>query len=238
MDFAAIWSYARIILIDIVLAGDNAVVIAMAARTLPRHQRYQAILFGAIAAIVIRVGVTIVVSFLLQVPFLSALGGALVLWIAAKLLVEDVEVQESAHEAKSFWHAIWIIAVADFIMSTDNMLAVAGAAEGHQSRILFGLALSIPIIMFCSGMIARLMDRYPILADIGAAILGWTGGKMIVDDVRVLPRLGSHAAWAHWLVPGVCALGVVVVGRAWARLQRARAAGAGAKEEGAPAAQP
>ncbi len=235
MGLAAIWSYARIILIDIVLAGDNAVVIAMAARTLPKRQRTKAIFFGAAAAIVIRVAVTIVVSFLLRVPFLSAVGGALVLWIAAKLLVEDVEAEGPTHEVKSFWHAIWIIAVADFIMSTDNMLAVAGAAEGHQSRILFGLALSIPIIMFCSGFIATLMDRYPLLADLGAAILGWTGGKMIVDDVRVQPWLGTYGPWAHWVVPAVCALGVVAVGRLWAKVQRARHARGAANQEAAPA---
>ncbi len=238
MDVAAVWSYLRIVLIDIVLAGDNAVVIAMAARTLPKRQRFNAILFGAAAAILIRVGVTIVVSFLLRVPFLSAVGGALVLWIAAKLLVEDVEAEGPAREIRSFWHAIWIIAVADFIMSTDNMLAVAGAAEGHESRILFGLALSIPIIMFCSGIIARLMDQYPLLADIGAAILGWTGGKMIVDDVRIQPWLGPYGSWLHWLVPAACALGVVAAGRLWAKVQGGRDAGAPAEEEVAPVPRP
>ncbi len=238
MDFGAIWSYSRIVLIDIVLAGDNAVIIAMAARTLPRRQRTKAIVFGAAAAIVIRVAVTIVVSFLLRVPFLSAVGGALVLWIAAKLLVEDVEAEGPTHEVKNFWHAIWIIAVADFIMSTDNMLAVAGAAEGHESRILFGLALSIPIIMFCSGIIANLMDRYPLLADFGAAILGWTGGKMIVDDVRVQPWLGTNGPWAHWVVPAVCALGVVAVGRLWAKAQRARHAREAANQEATAAHHP
>ncbi len=227
MDLVAIWSYSRIVLIDVVLAGDNAVVIAMAARTLAGRQRTQAIILGATAAIVIRGTVTIVVSHLLRVPFLSAVGGALVLWIAAKLLVEDVAVSESAHDVKSFWHAIWIIAVADFIMSTDNMLAVAGAAEGHESRILFGLALSIPIIMFCSSLIARLMDRYRWLADLGAAVLGWTGGKMIVDDARVAAWLGTATVWADWIVPAVCAAGVVAVGRLWARLHGTRRAVAG-----------
>ncbi len=236
MEFTSVWSYLRIVLIDIVLAGDNAVVIAMAARTLPKRQRFKAILFGALAAILIRVGVTVVVSYLLRVPFLSAVGGALVLWIAAKLLVEDVGAEGPAHEVRNFWHAIWIIAVADFIMSTDNMLAVAGAAEGHESRILFGLALSIPIIMFCSGIIAGLMDRYPLLADIGAAILGWTGGKMIVDDVRIQPSLEPLRMWSHWLIPAACALGVVAIGRFWARVQGGRKAVREAGEEVAPAA--
>ena len=190
MDITALWSYLQIVVIDIALAGDNAVVIAMAAHTLPQPQRYKAIAFGAGAAILIRVAVTVVVTYLLKIPFLSAIGGAVVLWIAAKLLIEQEEAEGPAHQVKGFWHAIWIIAVADFVMSTDNMLAVAGASEGNWERILFGLGLSIPIIMFCSGIISNLMDRYPILADIGAGILGWTGGKMIVDDGWVKPWLG------------------------------------------------
>jgi len=235
MDFGSAWSYLRIILIDVVLAGDNAVVIAMAARTLPPGQRSRVILLGAAAAILIRVAVTTVVSFLLQVPFLSAVGGALVLWIAVKLLLDDTAAAGPGHQVKSFWHAIWIIALADFVMSTDNMLAVAGAAEGHEARIVFGLALSIPIIMFCSGLVARLMDRYPLLADAGAAILGWTGGKMIVHDVRVAGWLGTLELVARWLVPAACAVGVVLLGRQWARSRRARRAKAPQRPEAAPA---
>jgi YjbE family integral membrane protein len=221
LDLVIIWSYLRIIIIDVALAGDNAVVIAMAARTLPKHQRIRAILFGALAAIVMRVTITIVVTHLLRIPFLSAIGGAVVLWIAVRLLAEDAEVEGQAHQARSFWHAIWIIAVADFVMSTDNMLAVAGASEGAWERILFGLGLSIPIIMFCSGIIASLMDRYPILADLGAGILGWTGGAMIVDDAWISPWLGPHRAWARWVLPAVCAAGVILLGRLLARLQGA-----------------
>ena len=229
MDIAAIWSYLKIVVIDVALAGDNAVVIAMAARTLPRHQRPKAIAFGAGAAIAMRVSITVIVTFLLKVPFLSAVGGAVVLWIAAKLLVEEAEAEGPAHQTKGFWHAIWIIAVADFVMSTDNMLAVAGASGGSWERILFGLGLSIPIIMFCAAMIARLMDRYPILEDIGAGILGWTGGEMIVDDAWVKPLLGPQLRWAKWVVPAFCATGVVAVGRVWARFQGQPAPGAEAK---------
>ena len=219
MEIAAIWSYLKIVVIDVALAGDNAVVIAMAARTLPRHQRYKAIGFGAGAAIVMRVGITIVVTYLLKIPFLSAIGGAVVLWIAAKLLVEEAEAEGPTHQVKGFWHAIWIIAVADFVMSTDNMLAVAGASGGAWERILFGLGLSIPIIMFCSGIIANLMDRYPILADIGAGILGWTGGDMIVADAWIKPWLGGHLPWVKWVLPALCAVGVVALGRILSRLQ-------------------
>lgn len=233
MEIAVLWSYLRIIVIDVALAGDNAVVIAMAARTLPRSQRYKAIVFGAAAAILMRVSVTVIVTFLLKIPFLSAIGGALVLWIAVKLLVEDTEAEGPERHVRGFWHAIWIIAMADFVMSTDNMLAVAGASEGTWERILFGLGLSIPIIMFCSSVIARLMDRYPILAGIGAGILGWTGGDMIVDDAWIKPWLGPAHAWAKWVVAALCAVGVVALGKALARRQRAPAA-----EEPAPAPAP
>ena len=224
MDVMLIWSYLRIIVIDVALAGDNAVVIAMAARTLPRSQRTKAILFGAVAAIVMRVSITVIVTFLLKVPFLSAIGGAVVLWIAVKLLVEEADAEGPAHQTKGFWHAIWIIAVADFVMSTDNMLAVAGAAGGSWERILFGLGLSIPIIMFCSSIIANLMDRYPVLADLGAGILGWTGGEMVVDDAWIKPSLVMSLRWVRWILPAFCAVGVVAAGRVWARLHGAPAA--------------
>jgi len=219
LDFALIWSSPRIILIDVALAGDNAVVIAMAARTLPKHQRNKAIVFGAGAAIAMRVSMTVIVTYLLRTPFLSTIGGAVVLWIAVKLLVEDMEAEGNERHVRNFWHAIWVIAVADFVMSTDNMLAVAGASGGAWERILFGLGLSIPIIMFCSRLIANLMDRYPILAELGAAILGWTGGEMIVDDAWIKPWLGAQLGWAKWLLPIFCAVGVVALGRTLGRLQ-------------------
>jgi YjbE family integral membrane protein len=238
VDLAVVWSYLRIIFIDVALAGDNAVVIAMAARTLPKHQRKKAIVFGAAAAIVMRVAITVIVTYLLRIPFLSAIGGAVVLWIAVKLLVDEAEVEGPAHVVKGFWHAIWIIAVADFVMSTDNMLAVAGASEGAWERILFGLGLSIPIIMFCSGIISNLMDRYPVLADIGAGILGWTGGDMIVDDTWVKPWLGAHVAWAKWMVPAFCAVGVIAVGRVLGRLWATRTGEPEEKKAEAPASHP
>jgi len=225
LDLVAVWSYLKIVVIDVALAGDNAVVIAMAARTLPRPQRYKAIVFGAGAAIVMRVTITVVVTYMLKIPFLSAIGGAVVLWIAGKLLVDEGEAEGPAHQARGFWHAIWIIAVADFVMSTDNMLAVAGASGGAWERILFGLGLSIPIIMFCSGVIAGLMDRFPILADLGAGILGWTGGDMIVEDAWIKPWLGTHMVWARWILPAVCAVGVIALGRMLGRLQAAPGAG-------------
>ncbi len=237
MDIATLRIYLQIIVINVVLSGDNAVVIAMAARTLPKHQRTKAIAFGASLAIAIRVAVTVVVMALLRIPFLSAVGGALVLWIAAKLLVEEEEAEGPAHQLRGFWHAMWIIAVADFVMSTDNMIAVAGAAGGNWEAILFGLGLSIPIIMFCSSIIALLMDRYPIVQDIGAGILGWTGGQMIVDDAWIKPWLGAHLAWVRWVLPALCAVAVIAVGKFLARLRPAPAPGP-EKKEPAPAPHP
>ena len=226
MDLEYVLRFASITLIDIVLAGDNALIIAMAARTLPPTQRRVAIITGAGLAVFIRVAITFVVAQLLQIPFLSATGGLLVGWIAVKLLLDQKAVEEShGQAAKGFWHAIWIIAVADFIMSTDNILAIGGASGGDFGLILFGLGLSIPIIMFCSGVIAGLMDRFPILADLGAGILGWTGGDMIVEDAWIKPWLGTHMVWARWILPAVCAVGVIALGRMLGRLQAAPGAG-------------
>ncbi len=172
----------KIIAIDLVLAGDNAVVIGMAARTLSPSQRRGAIIIGAAMAVIIRVIATLFVSRLLSVPFLSLVGGILVAGIAVKLLIEDEQVADH-HEIQGFWHAVKVIAVADIVMSLDNVLAVGGASGGHDGLIIFGLLLSIPLVMFCSQGISVLLDKYPRLAEVGAAILGWTGGEMVAHDL-------------------------------------------------------
>jgi len=222
MDLEYILRIASITLIDIVLAGDNALIIAMAARTLPPTQRRVAIITGAGLAVFIRVAITFVVAQLLQIPFLSATGGLLVGWIAVKLLLDQKAVEEShGQAAKGFWHAIWIIAVADFIMSTDNILAIGGASGGDFGLILFGLGLSIPIIMFCAGWIARLMDLYPGLVYVGAGVLGWTAGHMVVNDKKVALLLGME----HWvirrLVEAAFTLAVILIGK-WIAQRRSR----------------
>ena len=222
MDLEYILRIASITLIDIVLAGDNALIIAMAARTLPVTQRRIAIVTGTGLAVVIRVAITFVVAQLLLIPFLSAIGGLLVGWIAVKLLLDQKAVDEShGQAAKDFWHAIWIIAVADFIMSTDNILAIGGASGGDFGLILFGLGLSIPIIMFCAGWIARLMDLYPGLVYVGAGVLGWTAGHMVVNDKKVALLLGME----HWvirrLVEAAFTLAVILIGK-WIAQRRSR----------------
>lgn len=176
----------KIILIDIVLSGDNAVVIAMAAHRLPLHHRRQAILWGGGIAIGMRIAFTLVMSYLLVIPGLRLVGGLVLAWIACKLLLEEEEHKITPDNAdESAWAAIKMIFIADFMMSLDNMLAVAGASHGNAVKLLFGLFVSIGIIMTCSGLIARLMNRFPILVFLGAAILALTAGEMILGDREV-----------------------------------------------------
>ncbi len=201
-DWQFVTLVLQILVIDVVLSGDNAVVIAMAAHRLPEKQRRTAILCGAAGAIVLRVLFTWVLSQLLVVPLLQFGGGLVLVWIAMKLLLDEEE--EGSHkvrEASGLIHAIWIIIMADFVMSLDNMLAVAGAAEGHALLILFGLTLSIAIIMLGSVYIARLMNRFPVLIVLGAAVLAWTAAGMILEDKKVAEILVTrqhlcvHASW-------------------------------------------
>ena len=178
-----------IVLIDLLLAGDNALVIAMAVRSLdPRHRRIR-IACGAGAAVAIRGALTTVAARLLTVPYLQLCGGLLVLWIALKVLLDASEAPDSVAAPRRLRQAIWYIVVADITMSTDNILAIAGASHGHFGLILFGLAVSIPFVVFSSNLLARLMDRYPAVLYLGAGVLGKVGGEMILTDpfvVRVL----------------------------------------------------
>lgn len=181
-----ITSVLQIVLIDIVLSGDNAVVIAMASHRLPLSQRRLAIFFGAGGAIGLRVLFTWIVTLLLNAPLLRFSGGLILVWISIKLfLQEETGTEEQGHAARqagSLLLAVWAIIVADFVMSLDNMLAVGGASGGDWRLILFGLLLSIIIIMTCSVIIAELMNRFPILVAIGAGIIALTAGEMIVRD--------------------------------------------------------
>lgn len=186
----------NIVWIDIVLAGDNAVVIALAVRNLPPKQKRLGIIFGAGAAVVLRAILTVLTTHLLSVPYLKLGGGALILWIAFKLLR-----QNAAHEggegggATGIWQAVWMIIVADITMSLDNVLAVGGAAGGHNALIFFGLALSIPLVVFGSNLISNLMVRFPIIVLLGAAILGKVAGEMMLTDTIV----AAHGVpwWQH-----------------------------------------
>jgi YjbE family integral membrane protein len=180
----------NIVWIDIVLAGDNAVVIALAVRGLPPRQRMLGIVLGAGAAVLLRVGLTFVATQLLTVKFVQLIGGILILWIAFKLLKQnDGHHDDGKGGANGLWQAVWMILVADITMSLDNVLAVAGAARGHFGLLMFGLGLSIPLVVFASNLISQLMARYQIVVFLGAAILGKVGGEMMLTDTVVATRL-------------------------------------------------
>ncbi|MEK5444048.1 MULTISPECIES: TerC family protein [unclassified Fredinandcohnia] len=174
-----------IIAIDLVLAGDNAIVIGLAARNLPKEQQKKAIIWGTVGAIVIRAAATLAVVWLLEIPGLRLVGGVLLVWIAYNLLADD-----KGHEIKavgSFWAAIRTIIIADALMGLDNVLAVAGAAHGNFLLVVLGLIISVPIMVWGSTLFIKLIDRFPVIITIGAAILAWTASKMIVAE----PFLGS-----------------------------------------------
>lgn len=175
--FAALVS---VIIIDLVLAGDNAIVIGMAARNLPKNQQKKAIFWGTFGAIAIRTIFTLAFVQLLQLPGLLLAGGLMLIWISYKLLVE--EKKHDIKEGKNLWAAIRTVIIADAVMGLDNVLAVAGAAHSNIWLVIFGLLVSVPIVIWGSTIILRLIDRFPVIIYIGAGVLAWTSGKMIVDE--------------------------------------------------------
>ncbi len=201
-----------IVLIDILLGGDNAVVIAMAVKSLPEKERKIGIMAGAGAAVVLRIIFTFFAARLLELNYIKFVGGLLILWIAVKLLLEGEEDPTARGGGKSLWQAMWLILVADLTMSIDNILAVAASSRGNVYLLVFGLGLSIPFVVFTSGLLSRIMDRFPILIYIGAAILGRVGGEMMVTDpwIKGLLHL-SHAA--EIIIQIVCVVGVLIAGR-------------------------
>jgi len=208
-----------IVIIDIILAGDNAVVIAMAVRSLPAKQRLQGIIFGAGAAVVLRVILTFFAAHLLLFQFVKFIGGALIIWIAIKLLIEGSGCDEKEKECKTIWHAVWIIVVADITMSMDNVLAVAGASKGNLFLLLFGLGLSIPLVVFTSNLLSKLMDRYPIILYIGAAILGRVGGEMMSTDPFIQATFHPSNI-VRYSVEIFFTIGVIVAARLWMKMSK------------------
>lgn len=209
-----------IVLIDIVLAGDNAVVIALAVRRLEKRERLWGIIIGSGMAVVLRVGLTFVASQLLAISYVKLAGGLLILWIAVKLLVDNTGgTEEGKGEAQNLWQAVWFITVADITMSLDNVMAVAGASKGSFGLLLFGLGLSIPLVVFTSNLLAKLMDRYPAIIYVGSAILGKVGGDMIMTDPLIAETFHPEP-WLIHAVEGLLALGVILVALAWQRARR------------------
>jgi YjbE family integral membrane protein len=216
-DLQFLSNLLSIVLIDLLLAGDNAVVIAMAVRSLPKPQRKKGILYGSAAAVLLRVVLTFFVAQVLTMSYVKLVGGLVILWIAVKLFVEDEEATEAHREAATLWHAIRLIVIADITMALDNMLAVGAASHGSLLLLIFGLGLSIPFIVFTSSLLSMLMEKFPIIIYVGSALLGKIGGEMIMTD-PVISRFITPTKLVTHSVELFFAVGVLVVGRFW--LQR------------------
>ena len=209
----------KIVWINIILSGDNAVVIAMAARSLPPQQQRTAVLFGSGAAVILRIALTVVAAKLLALPYLQIIGGALLLWIGTQLLSEEEDGEGQDKEYGSMLAAVRTILLADLVMSLDNVIAVAAAAQGSMVLLILGLAISIPLVIFGSTLMIKLMERFPIIIMLGAALIGWVGGETIVSDT-ILRDVLVAKPWLHYAAAVAGAVFVVAVGR-WLK-KRAR----------------
>jgi len=217
-------SLLSIVMIDLVLAGDNAIVIGMAARNLPAHQQKRAIIWGTAGAIVIRAISTVVVVWLLSLTGLKFVGGFLLIWIAYKLLVDHKEEDGHVNTGMSLWKAISTIIIADTVMGLDNVLAVAGAAHGDFFLVVVGLLISIPIMVYGSSLVIKLMDRFPWLIYLGSGVLAYTAAKMITGESFVHDALEGLAV-VKWLIVAVILVGTLAGGW-WMNKRQAASAGA------------
>jgi YjbE family integral membrane protein len=217
-EFWARW--LSIVIIDISLAGDNALVIALAVRTLPRKQQFWGRVWGSLGAVALRLTFITVITYLLKIPFLQVVGGLLLIWIALKLVRQESGAEEHVKQGTSLWEAVWVIIVADVVMSLDNVLAVAAAAHGDLTLVVFGIALSLPLVVWGSGILARLMNRFPWIIWIGGGILGYVAGEMILKDRLVHEWLGPKADVLH--LPVAVALAAIITALGWWYAQRGR----------------
>lgn len=202
----------KIIWINIILSGDNAVVIALAARSLPPEQQKKAVLFGSGAAVVLRIVLTVVAAKLLELSYLQILGGLLLLWIGVQLLGDEEDGEGEDKEYGSLMAAVRTILIADLVMSLDNVIAVAAAAKGSFLLLILGLAISIPLVIFGSTLMIKLMDRFPIIITLGAALIGWVGGETIASDVA-LKDFAAANPWLHYAAAATGAVLVVGIGK-------------------------
>ena len=213
---AEFWGrWLAIVIIDLSLAGDNALVIALAVRTLPPRQQFYGRIGGTFGAVALRLVFIAIISQLLRIPFLQAVGGVILIWIAVKLVRQDAGGGEGGHRVRqgtTLREAVWIIIVADVIMSLDNVLAVAGAAQGDLILVAFGIGLSIPIVIWGSGLLARLMTRYQWIVWLGGGILGWVAGEMIVKDRIVHGWIEPWARVLHYGASGALFVALTVLG--------------------------
>ncbi len=216
------WSaLLAIILIDLVLAGDNAIVIALAARNLPPHLQKKAIVWGTVGAIAVRSVMTVGVVWLLKVPGLMLVGGLGLVWIAYKLLADQGDDEHDGPVASTFWGAMKTIVVADALMGVDNVLGVAGAAHGSFDLVIIGLLISVPIVVFGSSIVLKLVERFPIIIQLGAAVLAFTAAKMVVSEPLLKDFYGSDPSLANgltvqtlarWATYAVAVVGVLAAG--------------------------
>ncbi len=213
-----------IVVIDLTLAGDNALVIALAVRTLPARQQLWGRLWGTAGAVGLRLALIAVATVLLRIPLLQLLGGLVLLWIAFKLVRQQTGVEGHVRQGASIWEAVWIIIVADAVMSVDNVLAVAAAAHGDFTLVVFGIGLSLPIVVWGSGLLATLMNRFVWIIWLGGGILGYVAGEMILDD-RSLARFVDHDLPGLGLLPLVPAGAIAALGWWLARNGRKRLPG-------------
>ena len=210
---ALLISILQIIAIDLVLGGDNAIIIALACRNLPANQKRLGILWGTAGAIFLRCIMVFFVTSLLTFPGLKLVGGLLLLWIGVKLLIEDDHIDEGKiNQSSNLWGAVRTIVIADFVMSLDNSIAIAAAAKGNMVLVVFGLLLSVPIIIAGSAIILRIINKYPIVITLGGALLGWLSGDMIGTDPLIAPYL-SELPHSHLISAGVGAALVVGMGQ-------------------------
>jgi YjbE family integral membrane protein len=213
--------WIEIVILNLTLSGDNALVIALAVRKLPSRQQWEGRLWGTVGAVGLRVVFVGLISLLLHIPLLQAIGGVVLSWIAVRLLAQEGHGGEEPHavrQGRTLFEVIWVIVLADLIMSLDNVLAISGAAHGDMVLVTFGVGLSIPLVIWGSGILARLMARLWWIVDLGAAILGWVAAEMILEDHVVQGWLGGPVSLlATRTLGGAVAILVVVVGRILAR---------------------
>ena len=203
----------KIVWINIILSGDNAEVIALAARGLPPQQQKKAVLLGSGAAVVLRIALTVVAAKLMQLPFVEVIGGLLLLWIGVGLLKGEDEEEDSGSVARQgMMAAVRTILLADLVMSLDNVIAVAAAAGGDMLLLILGLAISIPLVIFGSTLMIKLMERFPVIVTLGAALIGWVGGETIVND-RLLHGYTVAHPWLHYVAAAAGAVLVVGLGK-------------------------
>jgi YjbE family integral membrane protein len=225
------WALLQISVINIVLSGDNAVVIALACRSLDQRQAKLAFAVGAGGIIVLMTGLTAIAAYLLTLPYLELVGSVALLWIGIKLLVAEDEADE-VKGTSNFWEAVKIIIIADIVMSLDNVLGMAGAAKGHVWMLFIGMVITIPLILFGSAMIMKLMERFPVFVVIGAGLLGYVAGEMAVGDPAVKDWIEANASFLETVAPIAGAAFVVIVGKLIERKHKSQHAATKLTEDG------